>query len=194
MAQRLLIGKAKSVFQREMAKAEQPENNPAAGDGKNAEAKSKSTKREGKRKYCALHGPGAHTTNECTTIHKLAESKRAANNQPTSNKQARFGNKKWVRDTGSHDKPAPSRATTTQSEELKAFAVKTIREELSAFIGKKRKKHSEEAHAYLETDESVDLEEFEQLRVDSNGSDDSDSDSTTNEVHDNFHLKTDISV
>ena len=136
-------------------------------------------------------------TNECTTIQKLAESKRAANanNQPyNSNKQARFGNKKWVRDTGSHDKSASSKATINQKEELKAFLVKTVKEELAVLIGKKRKKHSEEAHAYLETDESVDLEEFEQLRVDSNGSDDSDSDSTTNEVHDNFHLKTDISV
>ena len=84
--------------------------------------------------------------------------------------------------------------TTNQKEELKAFLVKTVKEELAVLIGKKRKKHSQEVHAYLETDESVDLEEFKQLRVDSNGSDDSDSDSTTTEVHDNSHLKTDISV
>ena len=63
---------------------------------------------------CALHGPGNHTTDECVTIQKLAEAKKTGYNQPNSggNKQARYGNKTWVRDSGTNNKSTSKKPAT----------------------------------------------------------------------------------
>ena len=169
--------------------------------GKEAAAKDKPKwkTKEGKRKMCALHGPGNHTTDECVTIQKLAEAKKTGYNQPNGggNKQARYGNKTWVRDSGTNNKSTSKKPATNQQEEMKAFVAKTIRKELAALNGKKRKKASEELNAYIEIDDDIDPEEFSRLKVGSSESDDSDGDSTVTEGDsddDDNNKGTDISV
>ena len=80
---------------------------------------------------------------------------------------------------------------------MKAFVAKTIRKELTALNGKKRKKASEELNAYIELDDDIDPEEFSRLKVGSSESDDSDGDSTVTEGDsddDDNKKGTDISV
>ena len=119
-------------------------------------------------KYCLLHGPGSHNTDECKVLMAQAK-KMKSSNDDSGGYQKRSGNyqnKSWNRKANdSNDK---------SKKELAAFMKKTIRKELNAMSANKRKSEDSdiEDSESLNALDKVDLSGFnygamDDLKIDS---------------------------
>ncbi len=78
----------------ETAEENLPDDNAAKGNGKSK--KLAKTGNGGGQKYCALHGKGSHTTDECKSMQAQVKKMKSSNYKSDGNKKP-YGNKTWTK-------------------------------------------------------------------------------------------------
>ena len=147
-----------------------PKTKTKDGQGKKGNKNSGSKKESGEVLYCALHGKGSHSTNDCKTIQsevKRLKTERSGSQQGSNNKSS---SKTWSKKANDEKKKARSDMNAFIKKEV-AKGIKKGVKELAAF-DKKRKSDDDsddDLNAFLGEDkiEDFDYSDMDNLKIDS---------------------------
>ena len=125
-------------------------------------AKKSKTSSSGKSKYCLIHGPNTHPSDECKVLKALAnDHKGSSGGNP---KKGKFGNKSWSRKADDANKQG--------KKDLAAFIKKQVadgvQKELSGSKGEKKRKASFDLNAFDEEDlKGFNYQDMDNLKIES---------------------------